>query len=280
MSTTVMLAVLVGAFLHASWNALVKSSSDKFLDTVVLFSCAAVMSLPALFFLPLPAPAAWPYLLGSAAIHLAYFLLVAAAYRAADMSFAYPLMRGTAPLLVALASGALLGEHLSTAAWAGVLLICGGVLGLTLAYRPAAGTILPPLAFGLGNAGVIAAYTLTDGLGARLSGNALSYTLWNFLLAALPLLTVALIFRRRDLLPHLRRRWRQGIGGGACSIGSYALALWAMTQAPIASVAALREVSILFAIALASFALKERVGYARTAAAVAVLGGAVALRLG
>ncbi len=285
MPTDVMLLVLLGAALHASWNALVKSGRDKFLDTVLVAAGSAALAGAALPFLPVPAPASWPYIAASVAIHVVYFALVAAAYRTGDMGLAYPLMRGTAPLIVALLSGALLGERLGPGAWAGVALICGGVLGLAAARGGLGaagarrGPALAPVAFPLANAGVIAAYTLVDGVGARLSGHAAAYTLWMLLLTAPPLLVWAAVRRPRDLRDQIRARWRLGLLGGACTLGSYTLALWAMTRAPIASVAALRETSILFGMALAALLLKERLGWIRHAAAVAIACGAAALRL-
>lgn len=280
MPADVMLVVLLGAVMHASWNAVVKSGSDKFVDTVLITTSSAVLAAIAVPFLPLPAPASWPYLAASIAIHVLYFTLVAAAYRLGDLSFSYPLMRGTAPLIVAVLSAALLGERLSATAWAGVLMISGGVLGLALAYRRPRGSIMPAFTFALGNALVIAVYTLVDGVGVRLSGNAFAYTLWMFMLTALPLLGWAAMRRLPVLRTNFSARWRLGLIGGACTLGSYALALWAMTRAPIASVAALRETSILFGMAIAALVLRERFGWSRQVAAVSLALGAVALRLG
>lgn len=278
-----MLLVLLGAALHAGWNALVKSGADKLVDTVVVAAGAATLSAAALPFLPAPAPESWPCIAASALIHVAYFSLVAAAYQAGEMGLAYPLMRGTAPLMVALLGGALLGERLGAGALLGVLLISGGVLALALDRRPrAAGIAGSPgraVALALLNAVVIAAYTLVDGLGARLSGQPASYTLWVFLLTALPLLALAAARRPGAFLARLGARWRTGLAGGGCTLASYALALWAMTQAPIAMVAALRETSILFGVAIATLVLRERSGWARHAAAGAIACGAAALRL-
>jgi drug/metabolite transporter (DMT)-like permease len=278
MSGDVMLVVLLGAALHASWNAIVKSGRDKLMDTVLVAAGSGILAASVVPFLPLPAPASWPYVAASVAIHVVYFALVAAAYRAGDMSFAYPLMRGTAPLIVALLSGALLGERLSLGAWAGVVLICGGVLGLTLAYRRPQVAVAAPTAFALGNAAVIAGYTLVDGVGVRLSGHAAAYTFWLLLLTALPLLAWAGARRWQDLRAQFAARWHLGLIGGGCTLGSYALALWAMTKAPIAPVAALRETSILFGMALAALVLKERFGWTRHLAAATVALGAIALR--
>jgi drug/metabolite transporter (DMT)-like permease len=280
MPSDVMLVVLLGAALHASWNGLIKSGDDKLVDTSLITAGAAVLAGVSLPFLPLPAQACWPYRAASVAIHVLYFALVAAAYRAGDMSFAYPLMRGTGPLIVAVLSAAVLGERLSAGAWAGVLLICGGVLGLALAYRRPHGSIAEATALALGNALVIALYTFVDGVGVRLSGQAFAYTFWMFLLTA-PFLLAWPAFRRLpDLRAQFAARWRLGLIGGACTLGSYALALWAMTKAPIAPVAALRETSILFGMAIAALVLKERFGWARIVAAAAIALGTITLRLG
>jgi drug/metabolite transporter (DMT)-like permease len=289
MSIQVMLLVLLGAFLHASWNAVVKSSRDKFLDIVLVTGGSALLSAFILPFLPVPAPASWAYAAASVVIHIGYFALVAAAYRAGDMSFAYPLMRGTAPLLVTIASGPLIGEYLSLGAWTGVLLISAGVLGMTVVHREpgadgtsAGGTSAAGMRAAspaLANAMVIAVYTVIDGAGVRLSGHAAAYTMWVFMLTALPLVAWAALRRGSDLAAHLRDRWHFALIGGACTLGAYVLALWAMTQAPVALVAALRETSILFGTALSALVLKERFGWTRHAAAAVVVSGAVILKL-
>jgi drug/metabolite transporter (DMT)-like permease len=278
MPTEVMLLVLLGAALHASWNVLIKSSADAFLNTALIATAGAAIALAALPFLPAPDRRCWPWLLGSAAIHVVYFTLVVAAYRHAEVSLAYPLMRGSAPLLVALLSGALLGESLPPAGWAGVLLICGGVLALGLSGARRAGG--RGVAFALANAVVIAAYTLVDGTGTRVSGAPATYVLWLFVLNAPPLLGWALWRRPGALLALARARWPLALLGAGCTVGSYGLALWAMTRAPIAAVAALRETAILFGLLFAAVLLKERVGWGRAGAGAAIAAGAMLLRAG
>jgi len=279
MSIQVMLLVLLGAFLHASWNAVVKSSRDKFLDIALVTGGAALLSALILPFLPVPAPASWVYAAASVVIHIGYFALVAAAYRAGDMSFAYPLMRGTAPLLVTIASGPLIGEYLGLGAWTGVLLISAGVLGMTVVHRAPGTGGMRAASPALANAMVIAAYTVIDGAGVRLSGHAAAYTMWVFLATALPLVAWAALRRGSDLAAHLRDRWHFALIGGACTLGAYVLTLWAMTQAPVALVAALRETSILFGTALSALVLKERFGWTRHAAAAVMVSGAIILKL-
>ena len=186
--------VLAAALLHALWNTLVKSSDDKLVDTVAITTGAGIVSLAAVLFLPLPAPASWPWLAGSATIHFFYYGSLIGAYKWGDLSHVYPLMRGSAPPLIALASLAL-GEHLSSGAWTGIFLISIGIIGLGSFRRGAPRLPGKATLYAMGNAVTIAAYTVVDGQGVRLSGNAASYTLWLYLLNALPLLGLMAVWR-------------------------------------------------------------------------------------
>lgn len=274
-----MLAVLLGAACHAGWNALVKSGSDPFLDTVLLTTCIAVMMAVLLLFLPLPRPESWFCLIASVVIHLAYFGLLVLAYRGGDLSQVYPIMRGTAPAFTALLAFVLLGERPSWGGWAGVLMVSGGVLLLAADSPRSRGVRLAPAIFALLNAAVIVGYTLVDGLGARRSGNAFSYTGWMLLLTGLLGFAIALAFRGRRVTGHVLAQWKKGAVGGACTFASYSLALWAMTQAPIAPVAALRETSIVFSTLLALFVLKEHISLLRYVSIAVVAAGAVVIKV-
>lgn len=274
-----MAAVLFAALMHAAWNAIVKSSPDKQLDTVLVTAGAAIVSVVSLFFLPMPAPQSWGYLLASALIHVAYFALVAAAYRTGDLSYVYPIMRGSAPLLTAVAAGLLLAEPLGLGGWGGILLISTGILLLAANQWRQGRFDLPQTLFALGNALVICIYTLVDGIGTRLSGNAFSYVGWMLAFNAILLIGFAALRRPEALIAHTCLRWHLGLAGGAFTWASYSIALWAMTQAPLAMVAALRETSVIFGTILAAVVLKERFGATRYAAALLVCAGAIALRL-
>ena len=192
------------------------------------------------------------------------------------MSQTYPLMRGTAPLLVAIISVLFLGDSLSLLAWVGIATICLAILGMAFNGRSGSqrGIILALI-----NACFIAGYTLVDGTGVRLSETALGYTLWTFFLNGSCLLGWAMIARRREASRYLVQQWKKGILGGIGTMGSYGLALWAMTQAPLAVVAALRKTSILFGALLAWLLLKEKVAGIRLVAAAGIAVGAVLLRL-
>lgn len=273
----VMAIVLFAAALHAGWNALVRASSQKFQNTVLIVLGAAVWTAFLLPLAPLPAVESRPYLAASVLIHVAYFSLVAFSYRGGELSFAYPLMRGSAPALSAVAAALLLNESPSPGGWAGVLLISCGVLALAGdSWRSGTFRVAPAM-FALANACVIVVYTLVDGQGARLSGHAFSYTGWMFLLTALLLLAISALGHGREALQFIRWGWRRGLLGGACTLASYGLALWAMTHAPIALVAALRETSVVFAAIIAASFLKEPVTRLRYASIITVSAGAIAI---
>lgn len=271
--------VLGGAFLHASWNALIKGGQDKLLDTLLVALGGALIGLVCLPFLPLPASAAWPWLAGSVSVHCLYYYLVAQSYRHGDMSLVYPLMRGSAPMVTALLSVLVFGEQVSPGGLLGVGLLSFGILLLAGGHWRS-GADRRVLWFGCGNALVIVAYTLFDGHGARASGHALSYTLWLFALDVLPLLLWLGWQRGSQLWSVVWAGRRRLAVGGACSVGSYAIALWAMTQAPIALVAALRETSVIFGLLLGAVLLRERVTLWRGLATAVVCLGALTIRLG
>jgi drug/metabolite transporter (DMT)-like permease len=270
----VTLAVLGGALLHATWNTLVKASGDKELDSYAVAAGAGAVSLVALPFLPLPAAASWPWLAASAAVHILYFVFLAGAYRYGELSYAYPIMRGGGPLIVAASAAFVFSESLTGLQWAGVLIICVGILAFASGAHDRRATL-----FAAANAAVIAAYTLIDAEGARASAAPVSYTLWFFAANAAVILLIGTLKRKRDVPGYLARHWLRALAGGACSVGSYAVALWAMTRAPVALVAVLRETSVIFAAVLAALVLKEKLTRRRLFATGAVLAGLIALRL-
>ncbi|MCZ3379491.1 EamA family transporter [Rhizobium sp. AG207R] len=278
MSLDVIALVLFGALLHATWNAIIKAGTDKSLDAALVSAGGAVAALPLLPFLPLPASAAWPFIGASAILQFAYFQLVAAAYRAGDIGLVYPLMRGVAPLIIVSTSSFILKETLSGGALIGTMAICAGIL--TLAFEARKGS-RRAIVLALANAVVIATYTYVDGIGARISGNSVSYTLWMALPP--PILLFAWAISQRGInavAAHVRYNWWRGLIGGGGSIASYGLALWAMTKAPVAMVAALRETSILFALVISVVVLKERSSIWRYIAGAIIAGGVLVLRLG
>ena len=273
----VFLAVLGGALLHASWNVLVKSSDDKSLDTALIHLLGSLVAVPLVLWVGLPPAAAWPFLLMSLVIHVGYYTALAGAYEHGDMGLTYPLMRGLAPLLVAISASFVLGETLSPGGWIGVLAISAGVLALGLSAQALAAP--KAVAFALANAVTIMLYTLVDAQGVRTGGNALQYVATLFMLDGWPFALLVFLRRRGKVLAYARQRWPLALGGAIASLGSYGIALWAMTQAPVAMVSALRETSVLFGALLGVWLLKEAFTLRRVVATCAIVAGAMALRL-
>jgi phosphonate utilization associated putative membrane protein len=284
----VIAAVLLGAMLHAGWNALVKSSADKPLDTALVHFLGAVIAIPLLLMVGLPQAESAPYIAASLVIHIGYYIALAGAYQHGELGLTYPIMRGFAPLLVALGSTTLIGEAPSAASWAGILGITLGVALVGLAHPGEALHHRKALAFAFANAGIIAVYTVVDGLGVRTElaqgGSALRYVMLLFVLDGIAYPLMVWMKRstdgRRQILAYARQRWPLAALGGSASIGSYAIALWAMTRAPVASVAALRETSVLFAAVLGTVLLKEKFGLQRALGTGVIVAGVMALRLG
>lgn len=282
MSASVFAAVLLAAALHAGWNAIVKSGTrDRYLAISLVSIASGALALPMLPFARLPNAAAWPWLIASALLHIGYNLFLARAYRSGDLGQVYPIARGAAPLLVAVLMLAVFGERLALPELAGVLALGGGVVLMSLR----GGRVLERLqadavAAALATSVCIAAYTVSDGAGARANGSAHGYALWLFVLDGALMLLLLLARRGPAGVRQLRRTWRGGVAGGAMSAAAYWIVIWAMTVAPVALVSALRESSVLFAAAISTLVLREPVTGWRVAAAAAIVLGIVLLKLG
>lgn len=279
------LTLLFAALLHASWNALIKSGGNKSLDTALIHSLGVLFAVPAACWFGLPVAAAWPYIAASSVIHVAYYVALSGAYRHGDLGLTYPVMRGSAPLLVALTGASMGGDRLSPQAWVGVVVICAGVLLVGLARArldpSAGGNRRKALTFALLNACIIAAYTVVDGFGVRASGDPFAYAAAIFLFDGLPYMALVMWRAgpgRADAMRYMRGRVPVAIGGTIASLGSYSIALWAMTHAPVALVAALRETSVIFAALIGTLLLGERFGWGRAAGTGLVVAGVVTLR--
>ena len=279
LSLAVTLAVLGAGILHAGWNALLKSApgGDPLLDTAAVVAGSSLWGLAMVPFVPLPEPVAWTFMALSSTIHFAYYFTLAQAYRTGDLSFAYPLMRGTAPLLVTVLGVLFLKEFPTPHTALGIALICAGIMSIAFVQRHRHSAAAAGWAFA--NAAIIAAYTLVDGAGARASGNVGSYVGWLCVLEGLPFLLWIQLRRGRAAITYVRRSWRRGLLAGAGSVAAYGIVLWAMTRAPVAAVAALRETSVLFAAVIGALWLREGFGVARIAGAASVVAGIAALKL-
>jgi len=270
----VTLAVLGAALLHASWNVSVKSGADKELETVNIAVGSGLVALVAALFLPAPAPASWPWVAGSAAVHILYFVFLAGAYRWGELSYTYPVMRGGGPMIVAVVGALALGEVLPLGPTLGIVLICAGIFAFASGKHDRRAT-----AFAVANAVVIASYTLVDGQGARLSGAPLSYTLWFFVANGVVIAIYGWLRRGGAVHGYFLGNWKRAIAGGSCAVAAYGIALWAMTRAPIALVAVLRETSVIFAALLSTVFLGEKMTRRRLLATGAVMLGLVVLKL-
>ena len=280
MENVVFLAVLFAAACHAGWNALIKVGLDP-LSTTTLISIGS--GVVALVFLPLvgvPALAAWPWLAASVVIHLVYFASLIESYRTGDLGQVYPIARGSAPLMTAGATTIFIGEKLSLIGWTGIFALVAGVLLLSArGGRELAQIDRRAIGFAFFTALTICAYSVMDGVGARLSANPNAYSLWLFVGIAIVMLPYAIYRDGPDVVPAMQRFWRRGFAGGALQVLSYGIAIWAMTVAPIAIVATLRETSVLFGAVIAVVVLKEPLRAVRIAAACLIVCGLILIRL-
>ena len=279
MENFVFLAVLFAALCHAGWNALIKIGLDPLSTTTLIVIGSGVVGLAFLPFVGMPDPAAWPWVVASSVIHLFYFAALIEGYRSGDLGQVYPIARGSAPLMTAGATTILIGERLSAVGWTGIVVLVVGVLLLSArGGREFAKVDWRAIGFALLTALTICTYSVVDGIGARLSGNAPSYTLWTFIGNAIVMVPYALYRDGRGVFPAMRFYWRRGLTGGALQVLSYGIVLWAMTLTPIAIVATLRETSVLFGAAIAVVWLKEPLRAVRIAAALLIVAGLVLIR--
>jgi len=272
-------AVLCAACMHASWNAVIKVKGDRLSAMLMMTVASSAICLVLMPFFSLPAAASLPWLIASAMVHTVYKLSLTQAYEHGDLSQVYPLARGAAPLIVAVVSVFVLKEMMTPTKVFAVLAIGGGVCLMALAR----GTVsrIPPKAFMFAvlAAGSTASYTLLDGIGARLSGSVAGFIILLSILDGISTSGYVLARRGPSAFAGLPPLWRSGLCAAIMSLGSYWIALWAFTKAPIALVAALRETSVLFAIVIGVVLLKEKAGPARILAALLITSGVVLMRL-
>ncbi len=279
MDPFVFAAVLCAACMHASWNAVIKVKGDRLSAMLMMTVASSAICLVLMPFFSLPAAASLPWLIASAMVHTVYKLSLTQAYEHGDLSQVYPLARGAAPLIVAVVSVFVLKETMTPTKVFAVLAIGGGVCLMALAR----GTVsrIPPKAFMFAvlAAGSTASYTLLDGIGARLSGSVAGFIILLSILDGISTSGYVLARRGPSAFAGLPPLWRSGLCAAIMSLGSYWIALWAFTKAPIALVAALRETSVLFAIVIGVVLLKEKAGPARILAALLITSGVVLMRL-
>jgi drug/metabolite transporter (DMT)-like permease len=282
---TVTLLVLSAAVMHATWNAFVKAGNDKAAMQCLVIFLGGIPGLFILPFVPLPDPACWPYLIGSIVVHSIYYFTLVEAYRHGSLSQAYPIARGSAPLLVALFSMAAVGEYLSGGEWLGLIIACAGLI--SLAHVPHVVGVSPTqraaeirsILFALATSLGIACYSLLDGLGVRATANGLSYISWLLVLEMIPVGLAFLWLRRGRVAATLKENFSRGLFGGIIAGIGYGIVIWAMASAPLAHVSALRETSVILAAIIGTLALHEPFGPRRIAAAALVAAGNAMLHL-
>jgi drug/metabolite transporter (DMT)-like permease len=273
MSPIVTLLVLAAAAMHATWNALVKAGNDKVVMQCLVMFFAGLPCLPFLAFLPLPAAAAWPFLVLSLAVHVVYYVTLINAYRYGALSQVYPIARGAAPLMIALGAWAFAGEAMGIIEWLGVIIASAGIMSLAAPGNMPRDEEIKAIGFALATAITIALYSLADGIGVRRSGAALSYILWLLALDAFPVLFAALWLRRGQIAASFRPHLKLAAAGGLLSAVGYGIVIWAMGIAPLAHVSALRETSVILAALIGATLMGEEFGRRRILAATLVAGG-------
>jgi drug/metabolite transporter (DMT)-like permease len=274
----VVVAVLLSAVLHASWNAMLKGGRDRLVVMVLLDLTGLVLALLLLPLASPPAPASWGLLALSVVLHTGYRVLLLQSYRVGDLNQVYPLARGTAPLLVAGFAALVLGERLAPLQLAGLVGVCGG-LALLLETGRTVPRGRPMVGFALATGVAIAAYTVADGLGVRRSGSDLGYVVWLFLAGGLPIPLYALAVHGRGLVPRAREQLGVGVAAGALALAGYGLVLWAQRRGQLAVVAALRESSVLAAALIGTVVFHEGFGRRRVLASGCIVAGIVLLEL-
>lgn len=279
MSAPVMIIVLLAAMLHATWNFLVKNTGDKYLSMSAVVIGHTPFALIAILYSPIPAMESLPYLLIGALLHVGYQLFLLASYIIGDLSQVYPLARGIAPLIVAAVSVIALGVSLAQTELMAIIIIGTGIISLTLVRRNDGLRNGRAVFLSLMTGGCIAAYSLVDGIGAREAGTALGFYGWLSLINGLVFAAIMRVIRPRTVRKVFSDKWQLALKGGGASFLAYAMVIWAFTMAPIALVTALRETSIIFAMLLGVFVLKERLDLVKVLSTALTLLGMAMLRL-
>jgi drug/metabolite transporter (DMT)-like permease len=273
----VFLAVMAAALIHASWNALIKTGASKQSAMLILGIAQGCFGIGIALWKGIPPEAAWPWLLASGLIHMCYQLNLGYAYEHGDLSRVYPIARGTAPMIVLVISALFLSDTLTMPEVAGIVVLGLGIL-LMVRGVFTSGESRKMLPFALGAAAATAGYSITDGLGARAAGDAVLYVGWLMMIAAVFYVPTAVAIKGLVLFRAPPRAWALGLLAGALSFGGYAIAVWAMTVAPIALVAALRETSILFAVLIGWLVFGEAMTRGKAIAALVIVAGVMLTR--
>ena len=277
MSFLALTLLLAAAAIHAGWNALVKTNTDRLHSIAILALFSAVAALPLIPFVPVPARESWPYLCASSGIQVFYCFALVRAYNHGDLASVYPIARGSAPVIVTIGAAVFARELPDLYGVLGIGLVSSGILALSLGQnRPTGTAIGAALMTGM----FIASYTIVDGIGVRVAGDAIGYAVWQALIAG-TLITLAYIAVRRRP-PHMPggKPGAMLALAGALSALAYGISVWAMSQAAMGEVSAVRETSILFAALFGALLLKEKLSWQKVVGILAVTSGVIALATG
>ena len=270
--------VLISAFMHATWNAVVRAGSSRFMTLALVDGTALLICLAALPLVDVPSLQVWGYVLLSVVLNTVYRLFLIKAYETGDFGQVYPVMRGVPPVLVALFSYFLLHEHLSFQALAGVLLICLGIISLTFVRRMTT-LMLRPLLMAVGAGVFIASYTVVDAKGVRASETVLQYIIYLTVFQSIPIPLLAFLKARTQFVQAIARQWRVGMLGGVFYLVSYGLVLFALSLDAVAKVSALRETSVIIGAIIAALFFHERFGWRRMLSALVIVCGIILIKV-
>jgi drug/metabolite transporter (DMT)-like permease len=270
--------VLLAALLHASWNALTKAGGDPLISVTIITATGGVCALPLLIWLPLPGPETWKWLLVSACIHYVYQLALVRTYQLGELSQVYPIARGLAPLGVACLAAIGVGEYLEPGQLVGLALASLAIISLGTG-RVAGQSTKHAVGMAVLTAVLIGSYTYTDARGVRSVASAENFIGWSFFLGSVPMVMTTIVVRRSSGLAAWRRLGPNAIGGGLMATLGYSIALWALSRAPMASVASLRESSVLFAAILGTRVLGDSFGRRRVVSALVLVLGLILVQV-
>lgn len=249
--------LLLAALLHASWHALIKTAGDRLVGLAGMNIVSTAVSLALLPLVTVPAAAVWPVLLFSVVLHNLYKVGLAQVYHHGDLSQAYPIARGLSPLFATLIAWGVLGEVLEAGQILGVGLVSVGLIAIGMERRGSA--LSPALLTSAGLTGfLVAAYSVVDAYGARVSGDWLSYAVWLVLMDGAVFVAFTSRLRGRAFWTVVRREWPRTVISGLLGVGAFGVFLWALSRGEVGGVSALRETSVLFASLIGIFVLKER----------------------
>lgn len=280
MSSGIFFAILLAAFIHAFWNTLLKSCSDEFSAILAMSLVSGIVALPILPFITSPEKESWPWIVAAAMLHTGYKIFLAKAYKIADLSQVYPLARGAAPIIIAIVLLTFFNETIVVTNLIAIVVISLGMLLMAFKGGNFVSGLEPmALVFAMVTAGIIAGYSIVDGIGARIAGTASGFILWMSIGDAIGMIIYAKLFHGNSVFRKLRGDWKTGSTAGILALISYWIAVWAFTQAPISLVAALRETSIIFAVLIAFFVLKEPISIWRWVSVLIITMGATITKL-